>query len=102
MPDEATAARVSVRSLILVPLLARGRALGVLSLISGKPGRYGEADLDFAQELANRAALALDNAQLLAARQAALTEMRRVQARLEAVLNQLPVAVWIAELRGPF
>jgi GAF domain-containing protein len=47
-----------------VPLVARGEALGVLSLASGTPGRCGRADLELAQEVAHRAALAIDNARL--------------------------------------
>ncbi|WP_257463510.1 AAA family ATPase [Archangium lipolyticum] len=50
---------------ICVPLGARGRCLGVLSLLSARPGRrYGPADLALAEELGRRAAFALDNALL--------------------------------------
>jgi signal transduction histidine kinase/tetratricopeptide (TPR) repeat protein len=51
-------------SAVVVPLVARGQTLGVLSLTSGTPGRYGRADLELAQEVAHRAAIAIDNAQL--------------------------------------
>ncbi|MCP3098469.1 AAA family ATPase [Myxococcus sp. K15C18031901] len=52
-------------TLMAVPLLARGRTLGVISLVSSEPGRhYGPADLELAQELAHRAAISLDNARL--------------------------------------
>jgi hypothetical protein len=52
-------------SVMIVPLVARGRTLGVISLISAESGRrYGKADLELAEELAGRAALAVDNARL--------------------------------------
>lgn len=52
-------------SYISVPLVARGRVLGVLSFMSSRPSRrYGSADLPLAEELARRAALAVDNARL--------------------------------------
>jgi signal transduction histidine kinase len=51
-------------SVLAVPLVARGQTLGVLSLASGTPGRYGRADLELAQEVAHRAALAIENARL--------------------------------------
>lgn len=52
-------------SLIVAPLLARGRTLGSLSLVSAESERrYDEHDLLVAQNLANRAALAMDNARL--------------------------------------
>ncbi|OJH38802.1 hypothetical protein BON30_21485 [Cystobacter ferrugineus] len=50
---------------ICVPLWARGRCLGVLSLLSTQPNRvYGPADLALAEELGRRAAFAIDNALL--------------------------------------
>ncbi len=56
---------VEMTSLISVPLIARGRVLGAITLLSEQPERlYGEADLVTAQELARRAAVAVDNALL--------------------------------------
>src|SRR3954454_18812281 len=53
-----------------VPLSARGRVLGAMSLIATRdtPGRYDETDLALAVELGRRAGLALDNARLYTAR----------------------------------
>jgi serine phosphatase RsbU (regulator of sigma subunit) len=52
-------------SVMVVPLKARGQALGSITFASADSGRtFGEADLELAQELARRAALALDNARL--------------------------------------
>ena len=52
-------------SYMSVPLVARGRTLGVLSFMSARPSRrYSVADLPLAEELARRAALAVDNARL--------------------------------------
>ena len=51
-------------SLLAVPLPARGQVLGVLTLSSGTPGRYGRVDLDLVREVAHRSAIALDNARL--------------------------------------
>jgi PAS domain S-box-containing protein len=56
---------LEIRSMLAVPLLARERILGAILCLSSKPThRYGSYDVWFATELANRAALALDNAQL--------------------------------------
>ena len=57
--------RIGTRSLILVPIVARGRTLGVLTLGSRRPDRFDEHDLDLAQELAGRAGVAMDNAGLV-------------------------------------
>jgi PAS domain S-box-containing protein len=48
-----------------VPLLARGRALGAVTFVTASPGRaYGADDLSLAQNLAQAAALAVDNGRL--------------------------------------
>ncbi|BBL80775.1 hypothetical protein RxyAA322_26290 [Rubrobacter xylanophilus] len=56
---------LGVRSLIVVPLLARGRTIGAMTLVSSRPDRsYGEEELSLARSLAYRCALAMDNARL--------------------------------------
>ena len=52
--------RLMRRSGICVPLSARGRSVGVLSLLSDEA--YSEPDVTYAVDLGRRAALALDNA----------------------------------------
>ncbi len=67
-PDGTPQARLralGLRSWLVVPLKARDRTLGTVSLLTTTSGRRFEAaDLTLAEELAGRAALALDNAQL--------------------------------------
>jgi PAS domain S-box-containing protein len=66
------------RSLICVPLLARGRTIGAITLVSSKPDRrYDREDLLLAEDLANRCALAADNARLYRGR----SEIARVLQR---------------------
>jgi PAS domain S-box-containing protein len=56
---------LQIKSALIVPMTARGRTLGALTLISSGSGRrYDEADQALAMELATRAAIAIDNAQL--------------------------------------
>ena len=98
---------VGFRSVILVPLAARGRTLGVLTLMIAESGRrYGEDDLAVARDLARRAGLAADNARLYhAAREAvrdrdrALAEAETERARLSAIFAEVPAV--IIYVRGP-
>jgi signal transduction histidine kinase len=54
-----------LRSLIVVPLLARGQRLGALTLgRTAAGGPYSSRDLTFAVEIARRASFAIDNARL--------------------------------------
>jgi PAS domain S-box-containing protein len=57
---------LNFQSYICVPLVARGRTLGALTLVSCDGARrYGTSDLEVALDVAGRAALVLDNARLL-------------------------------------
>jgi PAS domain S-box-containing protein len=61
------------RSAMVVPLKARGRLLGAISFVTAGSGRrFRQSDLGLAEDLARRAALALDNALLYREAQQAL------------------------------
>ena len=80
MPDDALRAIAQddehygiLRSLgfgavIIVPLRARGRILGDIAMTAGLGRTYDAEDLEMAQQLADRCALAVDNARLYAER----------------------------------
>ncbi|WP_437573740.1 AAA family ATPase [Sorangium sp. So ce887] len=56
---------LGAHSAMAVPLIARGRTLGAITLSAADPTRsYGPSDLAVAEELAHRAAMAVDNARL--------------------------------------
>ncbi len=90
-PGEELAGLVEVLGLgavIVVPLVARRRVIGVLSLVVGGSGRgYDDEDLAVAADLARRAALALDNARLYAAERSTAVAMQR---SLLPVVPQVP------------
>jgi signal transduction histidine kinase len=82
--------RLGPRSYLAVPLVARGRTLGAQTFVlSESARRYGPDDLELAQELARRAALAVDNARLF-------HETREAARHKDAFLAQLG-----HELRNP-
>jgi PAS domain S-box-containing protein len=54
---------LDVRSFMIVPLQAHGRTFGAITFAAGRDRRrYGRSDLLLAQQLADRAAIAVDNA----------------------------------------
>ncbi len=58
---------IGFTSYISVPLMARTRTLGAMTFAMAESGRhFGESELLLAQQLADRAALAIDNARLFA------------------------------------
>lgn len=57
--------RLQARSYMIVPLRARGHTLGAVTFVaSGSGRRYGPSDLALAEDLCQRASLAIDNARL--------------------------------------
>ena len=66
-----------------VPLIARNKIIGAITFSSSQPTRrYSEADLRFAQELARRIALTLDNSYLYQKAQEEIQERTKVEAAL--------------------
>ena len=89
---------VGLRSAILAPMTLRDRVLGVISFVSAESGRrFDEHDLALAQNLALRAAAAVENARLY---EAASAIAQTLQASLlPPVLPELPGAELAAAYR---
>ena len=76
--------KLGLRSYMVVPMVARGRNHGVITLVSAESGRrYDKTDLRLAEELARRAALAVDNAKLYEEAQREIAERKETELRLK-------------------
>src|SRR5207244_9086261 len=75
-PEQARVlSALGLGSYLVVPLAARGRLLGAMTFASLRPGRYGPEDVVLGEDLARRAALAVDHARLY--RQARESDRRK-------------------------
>ena len=85
---------LGLASAMVVPLVARGRTLGAITLASENPARrYTENDLNFAEELARRAALGIDNARLYSEAQNALKEVQSKTEEIQRLNGDLELRV---------
>ena len=93
--DHASVVRsFGFRSMMIVPMVARGRVLGTITLATSETERwYGAGDLALAEDLARRAAAAVDNARLYREAQAAFQAQDQAVALLDTLLAKAPVGL---------
>jgi PAS domain S-box-containing protein len=77
---------LELKSWLCVPLATRGRALGAITFVSAKRD-YGSTDLALAEDIARRAAVAVDNARLLQRREQAQRVAEATQERLAVLAD---------------
>jgi signal transduction histidine kinase len=80
-----------IKSLLGVPLLVAGRAIGVLHVGTLSPRRFADDDVELLQLAADRAALAIEHARLFEIERTARERIEHVQAVTDAALAHLEV-----------
>ncbi|MGB9870242.1 MAG: ATP-binding protein [Anaerolineae bacterium] len=80
-------------SLMAVPLLSRGRAVGAISVQSYKPHAFRQKDLETLMMIATQAGVALENTRLF-------REVEANQQYLRAILDSVDYAVMVTDLNG--
>jgi serine phosphatase RsbU (regulator of sigma subunit)/anti-sigma regulatory factor (Ser/Thr protein kinase) len=89
---------------LVVPLVGRSGVIGALSLIYAESGRrYDESDVGFAEDLARRAALAVETAHAFHEQSGRLATVTRVaEAAQHAILATLPPRLGAVELSARY
>jgi PAS domain S-box-containing protein len=88
------ARQVGFSSVIAVPLVARGKTLGVVTFIHAESGRrYDENDLALAEEVGRRAGVALDNARLY-------REIKDARDQLDVILQGVGDGIFVQDSAG--
>jgi GAF domain-containing protein/DNA-binding CsgD family transcriptional regulator len=74
--EDDTSVGEGLKTVCVLPLISRGRTLGILSLGRLKESAFGEDDIEFCLQIAHELAIAIDNARNF-------EELRRAQAELQ-------------------
>ncbi len=94
--DTAVARRLGLRGMAAAPLRAPGgEVIGTLAVSYRKPHRFGEADLERLQGLADHAAIALSNSLLY-------ERLRSSESRYRLLVEHSPDIVYQADTNGVF
>lgn len=91
------------RSLMSIPLVAHDRLIGLLNLEASVPYNFKPEVFEFAQSLARRIAVALENAQLYAVSQQQLAELQTLYDQVKSLEQDKTNIIRLAahDLRGP-
>ncbi|KFE71174.1 PAS domain-containing protein [Hyalangium minutum] len=88
------ARELGLRSAMVVPLTARGRTLGALSMVNAESRRrFTREDFTLAEQLATRAALAVDTARLY-------RDALHAEERFRSLVTATAQAVWVTSPEG--
>lgn len=82
-----------VQAMALVPMHARGRVVGLLSVMSYRPYEFGEDEIGVLGNIADQVGVALDNARLY-------EDAKEQSSRLRAVLDSSGDAIIATDCRG--
>jgi PAS domain S-box-containing protein len=92
---------LQLRSYICVPLIARGRPIGALTLVTAESSRtYTPADVAVAEELGRRAGVAADTAALFETARRNEAALAESEAKFRQLVNTIPQLAWMAKPDG--
>jgi PAS domain S-box-containing protein len=84
--------RIGIYSVLISPIVIANKGIGAISFVSAEHKRkFTKIDLDMAEELSGRAALAIQNAKLYQDARSEITERRKIEDQLRKSRDQLDV-----------
>src|SRR5215510_13863326 len=83
--------RRGFRSLLIVPMLSKGEAIGTISVSRSNPGPFADAEIELLKNFADQAVIAIDNTRLFEEVQARTKELQDSVEELESLGKVLGV-----------
>ncbi|HJW83424.1 MAG TPA: GAF domain-containing protein, partial [Anaerolineae bacterium] len=98
--DRVNLERLKLKALLMLPLVAQDRVIGMVELGERERDRSFSADeIRLAQTLANQAAIAITNAELFAETQRRVAELQTINAVGQAITATLPLSELVELIR---
>jgi PAS domain S-box-containing protein len=95
--------RLDLKSCMIIPLQTRGKIFGAISFINAESHhQFTPADLEFAENLVRRAALAIDNAQLFLLAETERSVALENESYFRNLAEAIPHMVWTCKADGTF
>ncbi|TMD60064.1 MAG: PAS domain S-box protein [Chloroflexi bacterium] len=90
----AISRQIGITSVMIVPLVARGKTLGVVTFVSAESGRrYTTLDVTLAEEVGRRVGIALDNAILY-------RQVQQSRDQLDVILRGIADGITVQDVNG--
>jgi PAS domain S-box-containing protein len=86
---------MGIRGVAYLPLLSGDQSFGLLILVTRRPHVWRADELDLAMNLANVAAVALENTRLL-------THLAETEGRLRSLIEHIPAIVYVCDVKPPY
>ena len=80
-----------IKSMLTLPIIARGKVIGVLRLLTGHPRHFSNEEIDFAASLAKQCGAAIENARLYEGQYKEIKYLKTIQEVSRAISSTLNV-----------
>ncbi|MCX8125746.1 MAG: PAS domain S-box protein, partial [Dehalococcoidia bacterium] len=87
-------------AMVVVPLMARGRIIGVLAVGTRQPRSFDMSEVDLLVAVANQIGIAMENSRLYQEQAAMVERLRVSEERYRQLFENAHDAIWVQDLSG--
>ena len=96
----AALAHEEIQSLLVVPLISKGKAVGTLGIAFHDAHHYPQDEIDLLTAVADQFGMAIENARLFQKERLVAEELRRSEKNYRDIFENASDAIWVHDLKG--